>query len=85
MPGPNGQLNVVQIDDASWLAMEIGAGVGGSVRACELAMDDAADCNELVDGAPILTSITYRGQALWGSILALVPGAVDVVLLNLQV
>ena len=32
----------------------------------------AADCDELVDGVPILTSITYRGQALWGSILALV-------------
>ena len=64
---------MAQIDDASWLAMEIGAGVGGSVRACELATDDvAADCDELVDGVPILTSITYRGQALWGSILALV-------------
>jgi len=81
--GPDGQLNVAQIDDASWLAMEIGAGVGGSVRACNLATDDVAtECDELVDGVPILTSITYRGPALWGSILALVPGAADVVPLS---
>lgn len=78
--GPDGRLNVVQIDDASWLAMEIGAGVGGSVRACSLATDDVAgDCDELVDGVPILTSVVYRGSALWGSILALAPGAADVV------
>ena len=81
--GPDGRLNVAQIDDLSWLAMEIGAGVGGSVHACNLATDDvAADCDELVDGVPILTSITYRGTALWGSILALVPGGADVVPLS---
>ncbi len=78
--GPNGRLNVAQIDDASWLAMEVGAGVGGSVRSCNLATDDvASECDELVDEVPILTSITYRGNALWGSILALVPGEADVV------
>ena len=49
--GPDGRLNVAQIDDASWLAMEIGAGVGGSVHACNLATDDlASECDELVDG-----------------------------------
>ena len=63
--GPDGRLNVAQIDDASWLAMEIGAGVGGSVHACNLATDDVAgECDELVDELPILTSITYRGSAL---------------------
>jgi hypothetical protein len=77
--GPDGRLNVVQIDDASWFAMEIGAGVGGSVHACDLATDDVAgDCDELVAGVPILTSIVYRGSALWGSIEALTPAA-DVV------
>lgn len=78
--GPDGRLNVAQIDDRSWLAMEIGAGVGGSVHACDLATDNvASECDELVDGVPILTSITYRGSALWGSMLALVPGGADVV------
>ena len=80
--GPDGRLNVAQIDDASWLAMEIGAGVGGSVHACNPATDDLAECDELVDEVPILTSITYRGSALWGSILALVPGGADVVPLS---
>ena len=81
--GPDGRLNVAQIDDASWLAMEIGAGVGGSVHACNPATDDlASECDELVDEVPILTSITYRGSALWGSILALVPGGADVVPLS---
>lgn len=74
--GPDGRLNVAQIDDASWLAMEFGQGLGGSVHACNLA---TKACSELVDGVPILTSITYRGNALWGSILALAPGAADVV------
>ena len=77
--GPDGRLNVAQIDDASWLAMEIGAGVGGSVRACSL---QTKACSTLVSGVPILTSIAYRGSALWGSILALVPGAADVVPLS---
>jgi len=77
--GPDGRLNVAQIDDASWLAMEIGAGVGGSVHACNL---QTKSCTSLVDGVPILTSIAYRGSALWGSILALVPGAADVVPLS---
>jgi hypothetical protein len=78
--GPNGRLNVAQIDDASWLAMEVGVGLGGSVRSCNLATDDiSSECDELVAGVPILTSVTYRGDALWGSILALVPGSADVV------
>ena len=81
--GPDGRLNVTQIDDRSWLAMEEGVGLGGSVHACDLATDDvASECDVLVDGVPILTSITYRGSALWGSMLALVPGAADVVPLS---
>jgi hypothetical protein len=74
--GPDGRLNVAQIDDASWLAMEIGAGVGGSVRACNL---QTKACSVLVDEVPILTTITYRGNALWGSTQALIPGLADVI------
>ena len=81
--GPDGRLNVAQIDDASWLAMEIGAG-RRRLRARVQPRNGrrATECDELVDGVPILTSITYRGPALWGSILALVPGAADVVPLS---
>ncbi len=66
--GPDGRLNVAQIDDASWLAMELGAGVGGSVRACNL---QTKACSTVVSANPaltfMLTSIVYRGSALWGA------------------
>lgn len=71
--GPDGRLNVAQIDDASWAAVEIfqGAGArGGSVHSCNLA---TKACQTVVDGVPILTSITFRPDGLWGAIWALVP------------
>ena len=73
--GPDGRLNVAQIDDASWFAMENEVGVGGSVHACNLA---TKACSTLVSGEPILTSIVYRGSQLWGATWALVPGLADV-------
>lgn len=70
--GPDGRLNVAQLDDASWLALEVNEGpvAGGSVRACNLA---TKICQIVASEVPILTSITYRGSALWGVIWALVP------------
>jgi hypothetical protein len=68
--GSDGRLNVAQIDDASWLAMEFGQGRGGSVRACNLATQA---CSTVADEVPILTSIAYRGSVLWGSIWSLIP------------
>lgn len=73
--GPDGRLNVAQLDDASWLALENDAGDGGSVRACNL---QTKACEVLVDEVPILTAIAYRGGALWGASWALVPGMADV-------
>lgn len=76
--GPDGRLNVAQLDDASWFALEIAEAPvdGGSVRACNLT---TKACSTVASGVPVLTSIAYRGGALWGAILALVPGAADVV------
>lgn len=68
--GPDGRLNVAQIDDRSWFAMENEVGVGGSVRACNLT---TSSCTVLADGVPMLTTIAYRGSALWGSIWSLIP------------
>lgn len=73
--GPDGRLNVAQIDDDSWFAMENDAGVGGSVHACNLQTNA---CSTLVSGKPILTAIAYRGTALWGATWSLVPGLADV-------
>jgi hypothetical protein len=75
--GPDGRLNVAQIDDESWLAMELERGVGGSVHACDLSSDD---CDTVVAGVPILTAFAYRNDGtLWGTQNALIPGVADVV------
>lgn len=55
--GPDGRLYVAQLDDASWLAAEEGAGVGGSVHACNVW---SKSCEEVTSGVPILTSIAFR-------------------------
>jgi hypothetical protein len=77
--GPDGRLYVAQIDDAGVGALEGGGGLGGSVHACDVT---SGACETIVSGVPILTAITFRGSALWGAILALVPGQADVVPLN---
>ena len=74
--GPDGKLYVAQLDDASWLAVEGGGGVGGSVHACDVT---TGSCQTVVSHVPILTSIAFRGSTLWGAIWALVPGQADVV------
>jgi hypothetical protein len=72
--GPDGRLNVAQLEDESWFALEFNEGpvAGGSVRACNLA---TKACEVVADEVPILTAIAYRGQQLWGTIWALVPEA----------
>lgn len=74
--GPEGRLYVVQLDDASDFALGSPAAEGGSVQACNLTTEA---CQTVIDGVPILTSITFRDSGLWGSVLALVPGLADVV------
>jgi len=76
--GPDGRLYVVQIEDNSWFALELGEdfAVGGSVHACDLA---TGDCEEVVSGLPILTAIAFRDDdSLWGATWSLVPGMADV-------
>jgi hypothetical protein len=74
--GPNGKLYVAQIEDEGVGALEGGGGIGGSVHACDVG---TGTCTTVASGIPILTSIAFRGDTLWGSIWALVPGMADVV------
>jgi hypothetical protein len=74
--GPDGKLYVAQIEDEGVGALEGGGGVGGSVHACDVT---TGTCQTVVSGIPILTSIAFRGNTLWGAILSLVPGQADVV------
>jgi hypothetical protein len=76
----DGKLYAVQIDDASWLAVETGQVTGGSVHLCDV---KTGDCDEIISDKPILTAITIRrNESIWGTINALIPGEADVVRLR---
>ena len=70
--GPDGKLYVAQLDDAGLLAFESGAGVGGSIRACNIA---TGDCDVVESGIPMLTAIAFRGNEIWHTVWSLVPEA----------
>ncbi len=69
----DGDLHVVELDERSWFAVELEAGVGGTVNSCDLG---TLVCEEVVTGIPMLTAITFdkRGR-LWATRDALTPGA----------
>jgi hypothetical protein len=75
--GADGTLYAAQIDDRSWLVVELAAfaGVplmlGGSARACDLV---ANACVPVATGEPVLTSITFRRGNLWGATGSFFPG-----------
>ena len=75
--GPDGRLYVAQINDGSWLAVELAAfggapiPLGGSVHACNLT---TKACSTVVSDEPVLTSITFRKSGLWGATNSFFPG-----------
>ena len=73
----DGDLYVVELDEQSWFAVELGAGVGGTINACDVA---TLACEEVASGIPILTAITFgTNGALWATRNALIPGSAAVV------
>ena len=71
--GPDGTLYVVELDEASWFAIEIGAGVGGSVNACDTA---TGACTQIATGLPIVTAATVgKDGAVSVIVNGLIPGA----------
>jgi hypothetical protein len=74
--GPNGTLYVVELDEASWLAMQNGQGVGGSVNACDPA---TWSCNQVATGLFMVTSATVGRNGTVSVVTnALIPGAAGV-------
>jgi hypothetical protein len=72
----NGTLYVVELDEASWFAMENGQGVGGSVNACNAG---TWTCQQIATGLPMLTSAAVaRNGTVWVVTNALIPGGVDI-------
>lgn len=75
--GRDGKLYVVELDEASWAAVEIfQTTVGGTVNACDLA---TLSCSEVAGGIPLLTAITFGNDgSIWAASNALIPGLADV-------
>jgi hypothetical protein len=74
--GPGGTLYVVELDEQSWLGMEVGQGTGGSVSACNSA---TWVCSQISTGLPMVTAAAVDGAGkVFVVTNALVPGATDV-------
>jgi hypothetical protein len=77
--GPDGTLYVVEIDEASWAAVEFGVGSpGGTVNACNPV---TWTCSQVATGLPIPigAAVDRRTGEVYVTINALVPGAAQVI------
>jgi hypothetical protein len=76
--GPDGTLYVVEIDEATWAAVEFGVGsLGGTVNACD---PTTWTCSEVATHLPIPVgaAVNRRGE-VFVTINALIPGAAQVI------
>jgi hypothetical protein len=78
--GPDGTLYVVELDEASWFAVEHGAGMaGGTVNACD---SSTWTCADVATGLPMpVATALDRAGTVHVAINALVPGAAEVITL----
>lgn len=74
----DGTLLVAELDEASWVAIEIFETItGGTVNACDLV---TASCTEVATGIPMLTAITVGDEGtVWATENALIPELADVI------
>ena len=79
--GPDGTLYVVEIDEASWAAVEFGVGsLGGTVNACN---PTTWTCSQVATGLPIPlgAAVDRHAGEVYVTINALIPGAAQVITL----
>lgn len=75
--GPDGTLYVVELEEASWLAAELGIVTGGTVNACDVA---TGDCTVVAGGLPLPSAAAVGGNGtVYATILSLVPGQAQVI------
>lgn len=77
--GPDGALYVVEIDEASWAAVELGlGGIGGTVNRCA---PSTWTCSAVATGLPVpIAAAVNRDGTLYAAINALTPDAQVVML-----
>ena len=74
--GADGTLYVLELDEAGFIAAEFGAGVGGTLNACDLG---SGTCTELVTGAFLSTAVAVGSDGgIYTTVGALVPGQAGV-------
>jgi len=74
--GPGNKLYVVELDEESWLAMQLGKGNGGSVNACDTR---TWQCTQVATGLPMLSSVAVDGSGKVYTVTnALNPGLIAV-------
>lgn len=74
--GPGNMLYVVEMDEESWLAMQLGKGTGGSVNACNMR---TWQCSQVATGLPMLSAVAVDGSSsIYTVTNALIPGLASV-------
>ena len=73
--GPDGALHAVEIDEDTWLAVELGLSTTGTVNACDVG---TGHC-EVVTHLPLPTAVASTRRHTYATVLSLVPGEADVV------
>jgi hypothetical protein len=75
--GRNGTVYVTEFDEATWFAIEIGDGIGGTVNTCN---PRSWSCSERATGLfmPIATTEGKRGE-VYTAIKVLIPGEAEVI------
>lgn len=78
--GPDGTAYVVELDEASWLALEEGRGIGGTVNACD-PQGTTWSCSEYATELPFPTAVAIDGTKVYVTLFSLIPGEAQVALL----
>jgi len=67
--GPDGMAYVVELDEASWLGLEIGFGVGGTLNACET--EGTWSCSVRAAQLPVPTAVALDGSSIYTTLYSL--------------
>jgi hypothetical protein len=74
--GPDNRLYVTELDEESWLGMQLGKGTGGSVNACNTR---TWQCTQIATGLPMLSSVAVDGAGqIYTVTNALISGSISI-------
>lgn len=73
--GRDGALHAVELDEDSWLAVELGQATTGTVNACDVW---TGECS-VVAHLPTPTAVASTRRHTYATVMSLVPGEADVV------